>query len=67
MFYVKIVAEGEEGLTKEKKEVLEALKDIQSADSKEYRTLRARQNIIKQFKNIPMEHRVVRFVTCIQK
>ena len=67
MFYVKIVAEGEEGLTKEKKEVLEALKDIQSADSKEYRALRARQNIMKQFKNIPMEHGVVRFVTCIQK
>ena len=55
----KIVAEGEEGLTNEKKEVLDALKEIRTADSKEYRTLRARQNIIKQFKNISTDHCVV--------
>lgn len=59
VFDWKILAEGKEGLTQEKKEILEALKQISNPDSKEYRTLRARQNIIKQFKRIPTDHRVV--------
>ena len=56
LFHKQILAEGTSIIETEKADIESAIKGIRDPDTKEYRALRSRQNIINQFEKIQMKN-----------
>ena len=57
------MAEGKGALKQEREQIRSELAQTADSESREYQTLRARQNIVEQFKHIITRNRVVLTLT----
>lgn len=60
-----MLAEGDDALLRERNEIVQGLRSLEKGDEKKYRSLRARENVLEQFRKIETANQVVGMQGCV--